>query len=158
RAIARRTTESKQQVPHYYVTTEVLMDNLTEIRAALGRIEPPRDCSVTAFIVKAVAVALHQFPQVNASWLNGRLLYHRSVDVGVAVALDDGGLVVPVVRAPRERSIISLSGHLEEMSTRARAGKLDASELSGASFSVSNLGMYGVDEFHAIITPPESGI
>ena len=156
RAIARRLTESKTTVPHFYVTAHVRVDRLfalrTEVNEAAGR-----KVSVNDFVIKAVAGALTDVPAANAIWGGDHIRRFDSVDLAVAVAVD-GGLLTPVLRSVETASLTALSTSIAELAERARAGKLRQEELEGGSFSISNLGMYGVDEFSAILNPPQAGI
>jgi pyruvate dehydrogenase E2 component (dihydrolipoamide acetyltransferase) len=156
RAIARRLTESKSRVPHFYVTAHVQVDRLLALRAEINEASPRR-ISVNDFVLKAVAGALVEVPAANAIWNGDSIRRFSGVDIAVAVAVD-GGLLTPVVRGVEGLSLGRLSATVAELAERARAGRLQQHELEGGSFSVSNLGMYGVDEFSAILNPPQSGI
>ncbi len=156
RAIARRLTESKSTVPHFYVTAHVKVDRLLALRAEINAASPRR-ISVNDFVLKAAAAALVEVPAANAIWNGDTIRRFTGVDIAVAVAID-GGLVTPVVRGVEGLAIGRLSAAVAELAERARAGRLQQHELEGGSFSVSNLGMYGVDEFSAILNPPQSGI
>jgi len=156
--IARRMTESKTTVPHFYVTIETRMDEAMSVRDQLRRtVAGAEKLTVTDLLVRACALALVKFPEVNSSWVDGRFERKRRVNVGVAVAREKG-LVVPVIRDADRKDLVQLSIEGRQLVERARAGKATQEDLSGGSFSISNLGMYGVDEFQAIINPPESGI
>jgi pyruvate dehydrogenase E2 component (dihydrolipoamide acetyltransferase) len=156
RAIARRLTESKTTVPHFYLTAHVRADRLLGLRAEVNG-AAARKVSVNDFIVKAVATALAQVPAANAAWNGDSIRHFESVDVGVAVAVPNG-LLTPVVRGAQTPGLVELSGQIADLAERARAGRLQQHELEGGSFAVSNLGMYGVDEFSAILNPPQAGI
>jgi pyruvate dehydrogenase E2 component (dihydrolipoamide acetyltransferase) len=156
RAIARRLTESKTTVPHFYVTAHCRVDKLLELRHEINQ-TAPRKISVNDFVLKAVAGALTRVPAANAIWLGDGIRRFEHVDLAVAVAVD-GGLLTPVVRGVDELSLGALAASVVDLAERARAGRLQQHELEGGSFSVSNLGMYGVDEFSAILNPPQSGI
>ncbi len=156
--IARRMTQSKTTVPHFYVTVEVRMDEAMSVRDQLRRtVEGADKLTVTDMLVRACALALRKFPEVNASWVDNRFERKRSVNIGVAVAREKG-LVVPVIRDADRLDLVAISIESRQLVERARAGKATQEDLSGGSFSISNLGMYGVDEFLAIINPPEAGI
>ena len=164
RITARRLVESKQQVPHFYLTrtidAEELMQARAQINAGLAAIAgdaAPAKVSVNDLVVKAVAVALRAHPEMNVSFGGDRLIKHNRVHVGIAVSLDDG-LIVPVVRDTDTKTVTQISAETKELAARARAGKLKPDEFSGGTFSVSNLGMFGIDEFSAIINPPEPAI
>ncbi|GAA2071818.1 pyruvate dehydrogenase complex dihydrolipoamide acetyltransferase [Pseudolysinimonas kribbensis] len=156
RAIARRLTESKTTVPHFYVTAHVRVDRLLELRREINE-TAPRKVSVNDLVLKAVSGALQRVPAANAIWNGDSIRRFTGVDIAVAVAIE-GGLVTPVVRAVQDLTIGRLSAVVADLAERARAGRLQQHELEGGSFSVSNLGMYGVDEFSAILNPPQSGI
>lgn len=155
-AIARRLTESKTTVPHFYVTAHVHVDRLLALRQEINS-STPRKISVNDFIVKAVAAAMVEVPAVNAVWNGDSIRFFESVDIAIAVAVP-GGLLTPVVRGVQQLSIGELSAQVAELADSARAGRLQQHQLEGGSFAVSNLGMYGVDEFSAIINPPQAGI
>lgn len=156
RAIARRLTESKTTVPHFYVTARLRVDRLLALRAEINE-SAPRRISVNDLVLKAVATALVEVPAANAIWNGDSIRRFTGVDVAVAVAVE-GGLLTPVVRGVDAMPLGRLSATVAELAERARAGRLQQHELEGGSFSVSNLGMYGVDEFSAILNPPQSGI
>lgn len=156
RAIARRLTESKSSVPHFYVVADCRVDALLELRARVNE-TADRKVSVNDFVVKAVAKALEQVPEANAIWTPEASRRFSSVDIAVAVSTD-GGLLTPVLRAVETLGVVAISAAVADLAERARAGKLKQNELEGGSFAISNLGMYGVDEFSAILNPPQSGI
>ena len=156
KTIARRLTESKVQAPHFYVTVEIDMDAAAAVREQIQRSEDTK-VSFNDLIVKAAAKALRKFPAVNASWGAESIAVHGDVHVGVAVAINDG-LIVPVVRNADRKSILEISREVKDLATRARDRKLKPEEFSGGTFSISNLGMFDVTEFTAIINPPESAI
>jgi pyruvate dehydrogenase E2 component (dihydrolipoamide acetyltransferase) len=156
RAIARRLTESKSTVPHFYVTAHVRVDALMELRKRVNA-TAARKISVNDFVLKAVAGALVRVPAANAIWNTDSVRQFTGVDLCVAVALDNG-LITPVIRGVDRLSLSQVSAAVVDLAERARAGRLQQHELEGGSFSVSNLGMYGVDEFSAILNPPQSGI
>jgi pyruvate dehydrogenase E2 component (dihydrolipoamide acetyltransferase) len=156
RAIARRLTESKSTVPHFYMTADCRVDALLDLRKRLNAVPAVR-ISVNDFVVKALAGALVEVPEANAVWAGTSIRRFAAVDVAVAVALDDG-LVTPVLRGIESLSITQLSGATAELVGRAKSGRLRQQELEGGSFSISNLGMYGVQEFSAILNPPQAGI
>ena len=155
-AIARRLAESKSTVPHFYVEGECRMERLLALRDEINEVAPRR-VSVNDLVVKAVALALREVPAANATWGGDSILRHRTVDVAVAVAVDDG-LLTPVVRDVDGLGVVALSEAIADLAERARAGRLRQQELEGGAFSVSNLGMYGVGAFSAILNPPQSGI
>jgi pyruvate dehydrogenase E2 component (dihydrolipoamide acetyltransferase) len=156
RAIARRLTESKNTVPHFYLVADCRMDALLDLRTQVNALEATR-VSVNDFVVKAVAVALQDVPGANAIWTDEATRRFDSVDISVAVSVPDG-LFTPVVRGVEKLSLGALSREIRDYAERARAGRLKQHELEGGSFSVSNLGMYGMSEFSAILNPPQAGI
>ena len=156
KAIARRLTESKTTVPHFYVTAHCRVDRLLALRAQVNE-AAPRKVSVNDFVLKAVAGALVDVPAANAIWGGDHILRYTGVDLAVAVAVD-GGLLTPVLRGVESLTLVQVADTVAELAERARAGRLQQHELEGGSFSVSNLGMYGVDEFSAILNPPQAGI
>jgi pyruvate dehydrogenase E2 component (dihydrolipoamide acetyltransferase) len=156
RAIARRLAESKFQAPHFYVTVEIAMDDPVSLREQLLRAEGVK-ISFNDLVVKACARALESFPTVNASWAEDRIITHAGVHIGVAVAIPDG-LITPVVFDANRKSVIEISREIKELAGRARDRKLKPEEFTGSTFTTSNLGMFDVAEFTAIINPPESAI
>ncbi len=158
-AIGRRMVEAKQQLPHFYVTSEFdmasLMDQRKQINAMLA--DSGEKLSVNDFIVKAAALALREFPNLNASLQGDGVLRHGQVNIGVAVAVE-GGLLTVVNRDADRKSLRQISVETKEMAARARAGKVRPDDIEGSTFSVSNLGMFDVDHFIAIINPPEAAI
>jgi pyruvate dehydrogenase E2 component (dihydrolipoamide acetyltransferase) len=156
RAIARRLTESKSTVPHFYLTTDCKVDALLAVRAQANSM-PGVKLSVNDFVVKAVAGAFADVPEANVTWTETHLRRWDAVDIAVAVATD-GGLLTPVVRGVDSKSITEVSASIAELVGRAREGRLRQEELEGGSFSVTNLGMFGTTEFSAILNPPQSGI
>ena len=154
---ARRLTESKREAPHFYLNREVDAEALLAFRAELNAALAPAKVSVNDLVVKACATALREHPDVNVSYTEEALLFHKRVNVGIAVAVDDG-LVVPVIRDADAKSVSRIGTETRELAGKAREGKLSAQEMSGGTFSVSNLGMYGVDSFSAVINPPEAAI
>ncbi len=156
RAIARRLTESKSTVPHFYVTADCKVDALLELRKRINDSSPVK-ISVNDIVVKAVACALMDVPESNVVWTPDAMRRYESADIAIAVTTD-GGLLTPVIRGVEKRSLSNLSLEIKELAERARAGKLRQEELEGGSFAVSNLGMFGTKEFTAILNPPQSGI
>ncbi len=156
RAIARRLTESKSTVPHFYLRADCRVDELLALRARVNEGRSAR-ISVNDFVVKAVAGALVDVPEANAIWTDDAVHRFSHADIAIAVAVP-AGLVTPVVRHADRMSLSELSGAIADLAERARAGRLKQHELEGGAFSVSNLGMYGTAEFAAIINPPQAGI
>ena len=159
RVIARRMTEAKATVPHFYLTAEIDMGRATSLRAELNKaLEAEGEkVSVNDLVVRACGLGLRDNRQFHRSWIDDTLVYHPHANVGVAVALDDG-LIVPVVNAVESKSLRQVAAETRDLAFRARAGQLKQPEIEGATFSVSNLGMFGVTHFGAIINPPEPGI
>jgi pyruvate dehydrogenase E2 component (dihydrolipoamide acetyltransferase) len=161
RVVARRLVESMQSAPHFYLTVTVDAEPLLEFRAELNRQLAPRDedlkVSVNDLIVKACAVLLRASPDLNVSFGGDKLLRHKRVHVGIAVAVD-GGLVVPVVRDADQKSLTQVAREAGELIGRARTGKLAGDDVGGGTFTVSNLGMFGIEQFTAVINPPEAAI
>lgn len=156
RAIARRLTESKTTVPHFYLTAHVRVDRLLALRAEVNE-TGARKASVNDFVIKAVAGALMEVPAANAIWGGDHIRRFEEVDLAIAVAVE-GGLLTPVLRRVNAQNIATISASVADLAERCRAGILRQDELEGGSFSISNLGMYGVDEFSAILNPPQAGI
>jgi pyruvate dehydrogenase E2 component (dihydrolipoamide acetyltransferase) len=156
RAIARRLVESKTTIPHFYLVADCRVDDLLEFRRRVNESAPVK-ISVNDFVVKAAAAAFRVVPEANAIWTDDATRRFDSVDIAVAVAID-GGLVTPVVRGVDRMSLSSVSASIRDLAERGRAGKLKQGEIEGGSFSISNLGMYGTQEFSAIINPPHAGI
>lgn len=155
--IARRMVQSTTTVPHFYVTIEVDVSALMDLRARLNETWSDTRVGVEDLIVKALGIALTDFPIVNASWRSDRLVYHQQVNVGVAVAVENG-LLVPVLHDLQAKTLRMVAKEIKALRERARDGKALAQDFQGGTFTVSNLGPYGVDEFLAIVNPPESGI
>ncbi|EYR62679.1 dihydrolipoyllysine acetyltransferase [Actinotalea ferrariae CF5-4] len=156
RAIARRLTESKATVPHFYVVAEPRVDALLELRRQVNESGDLR-VSVNDLVVKAVAAAYRAVPEANVQWTQDEMVVLDGVDVAIAVATD-GGLLTPVLRGVDRLPVSEVSRHTKDLVERARAGRLKQSELEGGSITVSNLGMYGTPEFSAILNPPQSAI
>ena len=164
RTIAQRLTASVQTIPHFYETMDCDIGKLTaareEINAAAPKDKdgkPAYKLSVNDFVIKALALALQRIPEANVSWTDAGMLKHKHSDIGVAVALP-GGLITPIVRSAETKSLSAISNEMRDLAVRARARKLKPHEYQGGSTSVSNLGMYGIKEFTAVINPPQSTI
>ncbi len=164
--IARRLLESKQMVPHFYLTVDCQLDKLLEVREQLNSRavksagkegKPAYKISVNDMIIKAVALAMRDVPESNATWYDDAIVLYQNVDVSVAVAID-GGLITPVIRNADQKTIPAISNEMKDLAGRARAGKLKPEEYQGGGFSISNLGMFGIKTFSAIINPPQSCI
>ena len=157
KTIARRLSESLGPIPTFYLTAEFDLTRVTELRAAMAEMGDEFKVSVNDVVLKAVATALARHPGVNAHWLGDRIRYWNRVHLGMAVATEDG-LIVPVIFDADRKRLSELSVEAKDLAGRARERKLAPEEFTGATFSVSNLGMYGIDQFTAIINPPEAGI
>ncbi len=163
RFIAARLTLSKQTIPHFYLAIDCQVDALMAARARLNALAPkegPRafKLSVNDFIIKAFAMALQTVPAANATWTEVGLLRHRTSDIAVAVALEDGGLHTPVIRDAEIKSLSEISNEMRDLAARARSKRLAPHEYQGGSTTISNLGMYGIDRFDAVINPPQASI
>jgi pyruvate dehydrogenase E2 component (dihydrolipoamide acetyltransferase) len=164
RTLAARLIEAKQTIPHFYLTADVEMDQLLKLReeanagAAKGKDgEAAYKLSLNDFVIKALALALQRVPAANAVWAGDRMLRFKHSDVGVAVAIE-GGLLTPVIRDAEAKSLSAISNEMRELASRARAKRLKPNEYQGGSSAISNLGMYGIREFSAIINPPHASI
>jgi pyruvate dehydrogenase E2 component (dihydrolipoamide acetyltransferase) len=157
KTIARRLLESHQDIPTFYLTATLDMQGFVDLRKALKAGSPDQKISYNDLLIKAVALALRESPQVNASWSAESIHQLGRVDVGVAVALPDG-LITPVIRNADQKSIFDIAAEVRELATKAKEGKLKPEEYTGGTFTISNLGMYGIDQFTAIINPPEAAI
>ena len=162
KVIARRLTESKANVPHFYVSIDVELDALMALRAQLnalaeGEGDEGVKLSVNDMLIKASAVALKKVPTVNAYFTEEGMLLHEDADISIAVSLDDG-LITPIVRKADSKSLREISQEAKSLISRARAGKLKPEEFQGGTFSISNMGMYGVKDFAAIVNPPQAAI
>ncbi len=156
KVIAKRLSESKFGAPHFYLTMEIVMDNAMAARAQMNEVSPVK-ISFNDMVVKAAAMALRQHPAVNSSWMNEKIRQWHHIHIGIAVAIEDG-LIVPVVRFADQKSLSQIASESKELSGKARNKKLQPNEFSGNTFTISNLGMMDIDEFTAIINPPDSAI
>src|SRR5690606_6669457 len=157
KVIARRLAQSIGPIPTFYLTAEVDMERAAEARDALIATDPDGKFSFNDVIIRAAAAALRQHPWVNAWWQDDHIRQWQEVHVGVAVAIEDG-LITPVIRHADRKSLREISAEVRELAGRARAKKLQPDEYTGATFTISNLGMFGIDDFTAIINPPEVAI
>jgi pyruvate dehydrogenase E2 component (dihydrolipoamide acetyltransferase) len=157
RTIARRLVSSLGPVPHFFLTSQIDMNRAAEMRQALNELNPEIKLSINDIVIKVAAAALIAHPQVNASFQDKTIRYYEHADIGVAVATENG-LITPVVRAADSKSLLEIAVEVRELAERARARKLKIEEFTGATFSISNLGMFGIDEFTAVINPPEGAI
>jgi pyruvate dehydrogenase E2 component (dihydrolipoamide acetyltransferase) len=162
--IAKRLLESKQKVPHFYLTQDIRLDKLMAERAQINAAapldkegKPAYKVSVNDLVIKAVACCLRDHPEVNSAWTDEAMLRYTNVDVSVAVAID-GGLITPIVKNADQKGIIAISQEMKQLAHRAKKNQLAPEEFQGGGFSISNLGMYGMKDFKAIINPPQSSI
>ena len=156
KVIAKRLAESKFTAPHFYITMSIDMDNAVEARGKLNEVSPVK-ISFNDLVLKAVAVALKQHPAINSSWLGDKIRVNHHVNIGVAVAIEDG-LLVPVVRFADTKSLSQIGAEVKDLAQRAKNKKLQPADWEGSTFTISNMGMFGVDEFTAIINPPDACI
>jgi pyruvate dehydrogenase E2 component (dihydrolipoamide acetyltransferase) len=164
KVIAKRLLESKQNVPHFYLSCEFKIDKLQELRAALNEAaeldaagNPAYKVSVNDLIIKAVAMSLKKVPEANSAWSDDAILIYNNIDISMAVAID-GGLITPIIKNADQKTIQAISIESKQLAKKARDGKLQPEEFQGGSFSISNLGMFGIDNFAAIVNPPQSCI
>jgi pyruvate dehydrogenase E2 component (dihydrolipoamide acetyltransferase) len=157
KTIARRLSESIGPIPTFYLTAEFDMERVAEMRTAMAAMGDEFKVSFNDIVLKAVATALAQHPEVNAHWLGDKIRYFSRVHLGMAVAIEDG-LITPVIFDADQKRMSEISREARELAKRARERKLKPEEYTGSTFSVSNLGMFGIDQFTAIINPPEVGI
>jgi pyruvate dehydrogenase E2 component (dihydrolipoamide acetyltransferase) len=156
KTIAKRLAESKFTAPHFYLTMEINMDKAMEARSSMNEYSPVK-ISFNDIVIKAVAAALRQHPDVNSSWLGDKIRYNKHIHIGVAVAVEEG-LLVPVIRFADNKSLSHISAEVKQLADKAHAKKLQPSDWEGNTFTVSNLGMFGIEEFTAIINPPDACI
>ena len=158
RIIAKKLTESKQQIPHFYLSIECNMDKILDARKQLNDTANDQyKLSVNDFVIKASAMALRDVPEANASWTDTAILQYNNVDISVAVSIE-GGLITPIIKNADFTNLVDISHKMKDLARRARENKLAPEEFQGGSFSISNLGMYGIEKFSAIINPPQSCI
>jgi pyruvate dehydrogenase E2 component (dihydrolipoamide acetyltransferase) len=157
KTIARRLAESKFSAPHFYLTMEIEMDEMIKAREAINVIAAPVKISYNDLVIKAVAVALRENPSVNASWRGDFIRYSNHIHIGMAVAVDDG-LLVPVIRFADSKTLSQISVEAKDFAQKAKNKKLQPADWEGNTFTISNLGMFGIDEFTAIINPPDACI
>ncbi|MEM6491064.1 MAG: 2-oxo acid dehydrogenase subunit E2, partial [Pseudomonadota bacterium] len=157
KAIARRLTESKRDAPHFYLTADCRLDKLLETRKELNGRSDKYKLSVNDFVIRASALALKTVPEANAAWSDDGALMFTRQDVSVAVAIP-GGLITPIIRDAGSKGLKTISAEMKDLAGRAREGKLKPEEFQGGTFSVSNLGMFGVKDFCAVINPPQGAI
>ena len=157
KVIAKRLTESKQFAPHFYLTIDCEIDELLKVRKDLNAKSDKYKLSVNDLVIRASAIALKQVPAANATWTEKAIRIYDQVDISVAVAIE-GGLITPVIRDAGSKGLIEISSSMKDLATRARDGKLSPEEYQGGTFSISNLGMFGIKDFAAVINPPQGAI
>ena len=157
KTIARRLTESKQTAPHFYLTVDCRIDELLDLRKKLNANANDYKLSVNDLIIRAAALALKEVPEANASWFEDAVRMWHTVDISVAVAIE-GGLITPIIRGAEGKGLKAISSEMKDLAERARVGKLAPEEYQGGTFSISNLGMFGIKEFSAVINPPQGAI
>ncbi len=161
KTVARRLSEAKQTIPHFYLTIECEIDQLLALRKELNAKSPEGDqaykISVNDFIIRAASLALRRVPEANASWTDDAMLMHSHVDMAVAVAVD-GGLITPIIREAENKGLSTIAREMKDLAGRAHDRKLLPHEYQGGTFSISNLGMFGIKEFSAVVNPPHGGI
>jgi pyruvate dehydrogenase E2 component (dihydrolipoamide acetyltransferase) len=163
KVIARRLTEAKSSIPHFYVSMDIEIDALIALQNQLNAKSPARDqpgayfITINDLVIRASGAALRRVPEVNASWTDDGMVFYDDVDISVAVAIPDG-LITPIIRRADQKGLLTISREMRDLATRARAGKLKPEEFQGGGFSISNMGMFGVSEFSAIINPPQAAI
>jgi pyruvate dehydrogenase E2 component (dihydrolipoamide acetyltransferase) len=163
KTIAARLLEAKQTIPHFYLTSDVAIERLNQVREETNAVAPVKDgkpafkLSINDFVIKALALALQRVPAANAVWAGDRILRFKQSDIGIAVAIE-GGLITPVIRGAEAKSMIDISIEMHDLAARARSRRLKPHEYQGGSTAISNLGMYGVREFAAVINPPHATI
>lgn len=156
KTIARRLTESKQTVPHFYLTIDTEIDELLSLRKRLND-KTDAKISVNDFVIRAVALALRKVPEANASYDESGMMYYEHADISVAVATPNG-LITPIIKQAEQKGLTQIAGEMKDLAARARDGKLKPDEYQGGTFSISNLGMFGVKQFEAVINPPQGCI
>ncbi len=163
KVIARRLTEAKSSIPHFYVSMDIEIDALIAMQNQLNAKSPARDqpgayfITINDLVIRAAGATLRRVPEVNASWTDDGMVFYDDVDISVAVAIPDG-LITPIIRRADQKGLLTISREMRDLATRARAGKLKPEEFLGGGFSISNMGMFGVSEFSAIINPPQAAI
>ena len=162
KVIARRLSEAKATIPHFYVSMDIELDALMKLRADLNAKSPKEGpgafrLSVNDLVIKAAALTLRRIPTVNASWTDDNIVLYDDVDISVAVSIPDG-LITPIVRHADLKGLAAISNEMKDLAARAKSGKLKPEEFQGGGFSISNMGMFGVTSFSAIINPPQAGI
>lgn len=155
--IAQRLVESKQTIPHFYLTVDCQVDKLVSLKNEINLADENNKVTINDLVIKAVALSMKKFPDINSSWIDRKILKYSNIDISIAVALDDG-LITPIVKTADKKGILSISKEVKDLVSRARSGKLKPEEFQGGGFTISNLGMFGIKTFSAIINPPQSCI
>jgi pyruvate dehydrogenase E2 component (dihydrolipoamide acetyltransferase) len=155
--IAQRLVESKQTIPHFYLTVDCKVDRLIALKNEVNSADENNKITLNDLVIKATAMSMRKFPGINSSWVDDKILKYSSIDIAVAVALDDG-LITPIVKDADNKNILSISYEVKDLVSRARSGKLKPEEFQGGGITISNLGMFGIKSFNAIINPPQSCI
>ncbi len=156
-AVAKQMVASKREVPHFYVTSEIDMGDAARVRDSLNAVDPPERITFTHLIVRALVLTLQRHPRVNASWVEERVVFHDDVNIGVAVAVEDG-LIAPVLRSCQRLSLREIARATADLVHRAQSGKFTGDVLTGGTFTVSNMGMLDIEDFSAVIIPPQAAI
>ena len=156
-AVAKQMSASKRDIPHFYVTAEIDMSDAARLRATLAADTMPERITFTHLIIRALALTLPRHQRVNASWSDGGSVYHDDVNIGIAVAVEDG-LVAPVLRGCQDLTLRQIARATTELVSKAQAGRFSGDELTGGTFSLSNMGMLDIEEFSAVIIPPQAAI
>ncbi|KAG5438324.1 hypothetical protein PCANB_002812 [Pneumocystis canis] len=158
RTIARRLTESVQNTPHFYITATVLMGEILKLREAINdRLNGHYKISINDIIIKASAIALQRIPELNSSWFGDFIRQYHSIDISIAVAISTG-LITPIIRDVQNKGLLDINKQIKELVNKAKEGKLRPDEYQGGTFTISNLGMYGIEQFTAIINPPQTSV
>ncbi|WCR53651.1 MAG: Dihydrolipoyllysine-residue acetyltransferase component of pyruvate dehydrogenase complex [Wolbachia endosymbiont of Ctenocephalides orientis wCori] len=155
--IAQRLVEAKQNIPHFYLTVDCQVDKLISLKNEINSASENSKVTINDLVIKAVALGMKRFPDINSSWANNKILKYSNIDISIAVALDDG-LITPIVKNADKKGISSISKEIKDLVSRAKSGKLKPEEFQGGGFTISNLGMFGIKTFSAIINPPQSCI
>lgn len=155
--IAQRLVESKQNIPHFYLTVDCHVDKLISLKNEVNSANENNKVTINDLIIKAVAFSMKKFSDINSSWIDNKIVRYSNIDISIAVALEDG-LITPIVKNADEKSVLSISKEVKDLVSRAKSGKLKPEEFQGGGFTISNLGMFGIKTFSAIINPPQSCI
>ncbi|AAZ68112.1 pyruvate dehydrogenase complex dihydrolipoamide acetyltransferase [Ehrlichia canis] len=157
RVIAERLVYSKQSIPHFYVSIDCIVDDLLKLRLEINAENSDTKVTVNDFIIKAVAMSIKKFPEINVSWSDDKIVVFHNVDISVAVSIDSG-LITPIIFNADKKSLLEISSEVKTLASKAKSGKLRSEEFQGGGFTISNLGMFGIKEFCAIVNPPQSCI